>query len=120
MIADINPVFERPIFLFTSAARMKDDDRLGTSTQQFLDCIPVGVRLKYSRREIINPKPQLFERLRKLAYGVLMIINLRGSADEFLNTAPAQIILKTREIVCEFCRRLRILRKETGERSVLD
>src|SRR5947209_3438920 len=77
-----------------SAARMKCDDRLGRSSEQFFEDDPVCLQRKNSCGEIIDSKTQFLQRPCELTGGMLALVDLRRSANQPVHTAPAQIALK--------------------------
>src|SRR5712692_5595598 len=134
MISEVDPIFERPIFLFTAAAGMKRDDWSRAMAEKSARTLSIfGRRIKF-RRQVIDAKTERLERPRKLSGRVLAVVDLRRAMNQIFYAASAQIYLKdaigivkiaddqieAREIVCKFGREFRILREEARERTVLD
>ena len=133
-ISEVDPIFERPIFLFAAAAGMKRDDWSRAMAEKSVGRVSIlGRRIKL-RRQIIDAKTESLEWPQKLSGCVLATLDLARAMNQIIYAAPAQIHLKdaigivkiaddqieAREIVCEFGREFRILREEARERSVLD
>src|SRR5439155_23272956 len=115
--------------------RMNSDEGLRWSLEKLAAELAIFLGEENFFSEIDNLNSKFFDGSRELPRGmVARFDDLGGPPKEILNTTPTAVTFKdpirsiqladdqveTREIICQFCRELRILCEEAGERSVFD